>query len=73
MTEKLAPERRLLGAALLIAAEAPETPTPTARRAYVRWELIEEMRRALEAMGVDWRHLRPGGPQQTGSSGLAAR
>jgi hypothetical protein len=50
---------RILAAALVVARQPPQRATATATSAYVRWDTIEELRRAFDEAGIDWRKTPP--------------
>jgi hypothetical protein len=49
------PAARVLDAALRIARNAPATRGTYVSHARIYWPLIEELRAALDALGVEWR------------------
>lgn len=46
----------LLDAALDIATWPPRQRTPYASTTHVPWHMVEALREALEAQGIDWRN-----------------
>jgi hypothetical protein len=46
---------RVMGCALRIAARPPLKHGPTTFAASVPWSMIEELRDAIDELGVDWR------------------
>jgi len=55
--EKGTPEYALWVAAIDIAAAAPLDQAAHAFAAKVPWSQVHELRRALEAVGIDWRSV----------------
>jgi len=49
------PAARVLDAALRIARNAPARRGTYVSHAKIHWPLIEELRAALDALGVEWR------------------
>jgi hypothetical protein len=52
------PEWDLWVAAIEVAMDAPERHSATTTHALIYWPKVEQLRAALEAVGIDW-HPRP--------------
>jgi hypothetical protein len=63
-------QRRTLVAALEVAIAPPAENRQRSATAYVPWRHVDELRAALEAMGVDWRSVKA---QQDARNAEAAR
>lgn len=56
MTEPNPAAGRVLDAAIAVAAAAPAKRGTYVTKAGVYWPLIDELRDALDALGIEWRH-----------------
>jgi hypothetical protein len=53
------PAARVLDAAINVAASAPAKRGQFVSSALIYWPLIEELRAALDDLGIDWKGNRP--------------